>query len=197
MLDLHEASGQKAWLDWALELQGVMDAKFWDDMGGGYFSSREDDPHLPLRLKEDYDGAEPSANSVACLNLLRLELFANDARFRKKAEDILKAFCRVAEQLPHAVPNLLIGAEWALRPPRQIVLVGKTETPGYREMQRELRKKFLMRTVLLQRSPEALEQDPNPALFAMKDGPVPAAYVCKNFTCQLPAQTAEELAKQL
>ncbi|KAI8467827.1 MAG: hypothetical protein J3K34DRAFT_454440 [Monoraphidium minutum] len=74
LLDLSEAGGGAQWLAWAAELQGVMDALFWDDARGGYFDAAEgSDPALAgLRLKEDYDGAEPAAASVAAANLARL-----------------------------------------------------------------------------------------------------------------------------
>ena len=73
LLDLYEASFAIRWLQWAERLQAKMDELFWDDDRGGYFNSRADDPTVIVRLKEDYDGAEPAPNSVAAMNLLRLD----------------------------------------------------------------------------------------------------------------------------
>ena len=72
LLELFQADGDAAWLDWALELQRAQDERFWDEQDGGWFSTTGEDPTVLLRLKEDYDGAEPSPSSVSVLNLLTL-----------------------------------------------------------------------------------------------------------------------------
>ncbi len=71
LLDLYEAGFEERWLAWARRLQRTMDEKFWDEAKGGYFNSQAGDAAIVLRLKEDYDGAEPAASSVAAMNLLR------------------------------------------------------------------------------------------------------------------------------
>lgn len=80
LLDLYEATFEICWLQWAERLQQALDERFWDGESGGYFGNEDGDPLVLLRLKEDYDGAEPSANSIAALNLLRLSrMFHRDA----------------------------------------------------------------------------------------------------------------------
>jgi uncharacterized protein YyaL (SSP411 family) len=78
LLDLYEAGFEIRWLQWAVVLQTKMDALFWDPERGGYFNSRADDPTVIVRLKEDYDGAEPASNSVAAMNLIRLDWMLGD-----------------------------------------------------------------------------------------------------------------------
>ncbi len=73
LLDLYEAGFEIRWLQWAEKLQAKMNQCFWDSERGGYFNSRADDLTVIVRLKEDYDGAEPAPNSVAAMNLMRLE----------------------------------------------------------------------------------------------------------------------------
>ena len=72
LLELFQADGDPAWLEWAVELQRRQDERFLDAEAGGWFSTSGDDPQLLLRLKEDYDGAEPTASSISALNLLTL-----------------------------------------------------------------------------------------------------------------------------
>jgi uncharacterized protein YyaL (SSP411 family) len=72
LLELFQADGDPSSLAWALDLQRAQDERFWDDEGGGWFSTTGGDPSVVLRLKEDYDGAEPSASSVAAANLLMM-----------------------------------------------------------------------------------------------------------------------------
>ena len=71
-LDLYEATLQPAHLDFALALAETMLARFYDAKEGGFYDSAADAKDLILRVKEDYDGAEPSGNSTAVLALLRL-----------------------------------------------------------------------------------------------------------------------------
>ncbi|MCX6957742.1 MAG: thioredoxin domain-containing protein [Verrucomicrobiae bacterium] len=111
LLDLHEATADAACLTWAEELQKKMNELFWDQEQGGYFSSAAGDPHLLVRMKEDYDGAEPAANSVAASNLLRFSrcptiLIKNGAEM---AEQIFQTVTTTLASMPKAVPQLLVA----------------------------------------------------------------------------------------
>ncbi len=92
LLELFQATGEAGWLEWAIALQDRQDALFWDETDGGWFSTTGHDPSVLLRMKEDYDGAEPSAGSVSALNLLVLgHLVARDdwARRVERTLDVL------------------------------------------------------------------------------------------------------------
>ncbi len=69
---LYQADGDAAWLDWALELQQRQDELFWDGTSGGWFATADQHPHLLVRLRDEYDGAEPSATSIGARNLMAL-----------------------------------------------------------------------------------------------------------------------------
>ena len=60
LLDVYEVSGDVSFLKWAFELQGILDNQFWDDNNGGYFQTSSLDHGILFRMKEEYDGAEPS-----------------------------------------------------------------------------------------------------------------------------------------
>jgi hypothetical protein len=194
LLDLYEAVCESLlsiqWLQWAVELQAVMDRLFWDDEHGGYFGSPAGDPHLLLRLKEDYDGAEPSANSVAALNLLRLSRMLDDAEAGRKAEQIFTLSGRILEEMPAAVPQLLVALRYSLSPGRQIVVAG---TPGALDTQALVsaaRKGFHPDQVVLVADggeAQAWLSERVPSLAGMKpvDGKA-ALYRCQNFTCTAP-----------
>ena len=89
-----------AWLQWAVELQTKQDALFGDPEHGGYFSVAAGDPNILLRMKEDHDGAEPSPNSVAALNLLRLAQITDDRDSRERAEKTIAAFADQLARMP-------------------------------------------------------------------------------------------------
>ena len=93
LLELFQADGDPEWLDWAVELQRKQDELFWDDADGGWFSTTGEDPTVLLRLKEDYDGAEPAPSSVSVLNLIALNHLGADVTL-ERAERTLGALRR-------------------------------------------------------------------------------------------------------
>ena len=190
LLDLYEAGFDLRWLKLALALQERQDALFWD--GDSYFSSRAGDPLVPLRMKDDYDGAEPSANSISALNLLRLARMLYETSLEERAQKILAAHAMQMERAPTAVPQMLVALELALRPPAQSVVAGRSDEA--QSLIRALSKSFRPHTAtILLDSPEAVEffSRHSPALHEMK--PIagkPALYECENFICRAPVTSA-------
>jgi len=121
LLDLYEASFEVRWLQWAERLQQTMDRLFWDEARGGYFNSAAGDASIVLRLKEDYDGAEPAPSSVAAMNLLRLGAVFDGAAaapaggYRERGRRTLAAFRAQWSAAPHALPHLLCSSSWRWR----------------------------------------------------------------------------------
>lgn len=199
-IDLYEATFDSAHLQSALDLTTRMFELFEDREHGAFFSSG-DTPDLVLRLKEDYDGAEPSGNSVAILNLLRLSAYTALDELRETALDALRAFAkRLTDQGP-TVPLMLAAWLAELAPKTQIVVAGDPAHPAFAPLLDEARRRFRPFTALI-----ALARDEDRARFAgwipalASMGPVdgaPAAYVCQNFACQLPVTTVDDLAKLL
>jgi uncharacterized protein YyaL (SSP411 family) len=197
LLDLYEASFEIAWLQWAVELQATMDRLFWDSNNGGYFSSAEGDPHLLVRMKEDYDGAEPSANSVAALNLLRFSRMIGNEEAAIKAGKIFSISNRTLEGMPAAVPQLLVAIQYSRSPGRQIVVAGAPDAPDTQALLATARKGFHPDQVLLladggEGQPWLSEKVPSLAEMKPVDGKA-ALYRCENFTCSAPVTEVESL----
>jgi len=197
LLDLYEADFDTAWLQWALELQAKQDALFGDAEHGGYFSVEKDAPHILLRMKEDYDGAEPSPNSVAALNLLRLAQLTDRKEFRDRAEKTLAAFAEQLTKTPTALPQMLVALDAALAKPRQIVIAGPRDAAATRALLRETHAHFIPNKLVLLADGGAGQQWLGERLEFVKtvrpiDGQ-PAAYVCENFVCQLPTSDVAKL----
>jgi uncharacterized protein YyaL (SSP411 family) len=177
-----------------------MDALFADPKGG-YFSTEEGAPDILFRMKEDHDGAEPSANSVAAMNLTRLARIFDHKDFQHAASRILGAFHAPLERAPAALPQMLSALDATVTEPVQIVLAGQKDALETEELLRVIRKRYLPNKVVLladgSKGWNWLAQD-NEALRLM----VPiqgrtAAYVCQNFICKLPVTEAEPLAQIL
>ena len=109
-LDLYTATLEESWLSAALDVQTALDELFLDRGDGGYFTSKEGDPEIVLRLKDDQDGAEPSSNSVAAMNLFRLGRILDSAQYTEEGEKILKLYRTRLEQLPNALPAMVEAA---------------------------------------------------------------------------------------
>ena len=104
LLELFQAGGDPQWLEWADELQRRLDARFWDPQSGGWFSTTGADPSVLLRLKEDYDGAEPSAGALASLNLLALTHLVPDVERQARLEQALARFGPRLGEIARAIP---------------------------------------------------------------------------------------------
>ena len=187
LLDLYEAVWEARWLEWALELQERQDQLFRDEASGGYFGSAAGDPLISVRMKEDYDGAEPSANSISALNLLRLGRMLHDESFESRARAILASSREALTRAPTAVPQMLVALDLALSPPAQAVVAGAPDSADVREWNQKLHREFSPRRVLLLTDDNSFLLERVPELASMKPLQGRAAlYLCENFSCQAP-----------
>src|SRR5205807_269122 len=129
LVDLYEASFDIEWLKFAIELQETQDRLFFDEKGGGYFSTSGKDSSVPLRMKDDNDSAEPAASSIAALNLLRLAQFRDDKQLEESAKKTIDAFGATLSHFASAMPQMLVALNSSLSKPRQIVVAGKRDAP--------------------------------------------------------------------
>jgi hypothetical protein len=198
-LDLYEASFDVDWLKLAAQLQETQDRLFFDAKNGGYFSTSGKDESVFLRLKDDNDGAEPAASSIAALNLLRLSQFRDDlaAAGAERARKTIDAFTATLSHFPSAMPQMLVALDYSLSKPRQIVIAGKKDALETKKLLNAVNQRFLPKTVLVLADGAEGQKylgDKNEAIRAMSpiDGK-PAAYVCENFTCKAPVTDPKEL----
>ena len=198
LLDLYEASFDLRWLRWAATLQATMDELFWDEERGGYFNSAAGDASIVLRLREDYDGAEPAPSSVAAMNLLRLAAMLGDRTgYRARGVQCIEAFRAQWERAPHAMPQMLCALELALEPPRHVVLVGDARAEDFRALAAVLQERLGPKRVAL-----AVTSDEDrawwtpraPWLADMRPvGGRATAFVCEEYACRAPVTAPEEL----
>jgi len=192
MLDLYEATFEARDFAWAVRLAERAIELFADMENGGFFSTAAgaaaDDGAL-LRLKDDYDGAEPSGNSGMALLLLRLARMTDRDDFRSAAEHTLRAFASRMEESGTGVPQMLVAHAFALTRPREIVLAGSPDDPAMLELLATIHRRFLPGAVVMH-SEQSVR--PMPAL-----GGAATAYVCENFACNLPVTSAMALDELL
>jgi uncharacterized protein len=114
LLSLHQADGDSRWLTEAIRLQGILDADYVDREQGGYFMNLDPDD-LPVRPKELYDGAMPSANSVSLVNLTRLHDLTADQQWMNQAILLAESFFDTVANQPSAHTFFLTGLSAVLR----------------------------------------------------------------------------------
>jgi hypothetical protein len=201
LLELYEATFDVSRLEMALSLNADLEKHFWDSQSGGFFFTADDTEELIARKKETYDGAVPSGNAVAMLNLLRLGRIIANTEFEERAAQIGRAVASDLAHLPSAHTQLLVAIDFALGPSNEVVIVGDPQGSDTRNMLRVLRSRFLPNKVVLFRP----EREEAPALTriaeftdAMKAVNRRAtAYVCRNYTCQKPTNDAEEMVRRI
>ena len=198
LLDLYETQFEISHLEMAIKLTEKQGERFEDQEHGGFYSTAEGDPSLLVRMKEDYDGAEPSGNSVAALNLLRLAQMTGRPDFQQSAERTLRAFASRIMGIPSAVPQMLVAYEFSLSKPKQIILAGDREAPETREMLRVLGTHFVPgRIVMLvnESSRHKLAGYLPVIETMMRINGKTTAYVCEDYACKLPTADPAEFAK--
>jgi uncharacterized protein len=184
LVDLYETEFNLADLDWAERLAERAMERFEDPAEGGFFSTPAGQSDLVLRLKDDYDGAEPSGNSVMALALLRLSRLRDRQQFRKSAERALEAFAPKMARMGPGLPQMLVAEMFATGKPMEIVLAGPNSG-----MLQEVRRRFLPDAVVM-RGEHAPQ--PMPPVEGRE-----TAYVCENYACQMPVQDVAGLAALL
>ena len=205
LLELFQADGDPAWLEWALTLQRRQDELFWDDHEGGWFSTTGADPSVLLRLKEEYDGAEPAASSVSVLNLLILAHLLppnveRNLQVARKVDRTFGMFANNASMRGRAVPMMLAALSTYHSGLPQIVVAGEPGDAGTTALMAEVRRRYMPTTIvvpLLDRHRAAVSRLlPWTAALDRKSGRA-TAYVCRDFACDMPATTPEELIRVL
>jgi uncharacterized protein YyaL (SSP411 family) len=192
VIELYEATLEPKRLDFAIALAEAMLARFYDAANGGFWQSANDAKDLILRVKDDYDGAEPSGNSVTTLALLKLGVITGRRDFTVAAEKTLRLFAQRLENFPQAMPFMLQALDFSLQEPRRVVIAGKTDSPQYLELLRAVHSVYEPDKIVLGNT-GAVEEFARS--LPAKEGPV--VYLCSGNSCQPPTSDAVEVRKVL
>ena len=190
LIDLYEADFDIRWLTEAVALTKIQNHLFYDEVDGGFFDTSGLDESILARTKDWYDGAEPSGNAMAVLNLLRLAQFMNDRDLEERARATLSHFSERILAAAQATPQMLVALDFSLSKPSQVIVAGGRANNDTKALLQAVHSKFLPNKILIladgARGQEALSQS-NPFLGTLRklDGRA-TAYVCENYACQLP-----------
>lgn len=199
LLDLYQATFDLRWLNLAEELNGKTITLFWDSAEGGFYDTSGKDSSIVVRMKEAYDGAEPTGNSIAAMNLLRLYELTNAQSLKEYAQKTLKHFCTALAQSPQIMPQLMTALEYFLSPSEHLVIVSE-QLNNAGSIIDTLSGEFIPNLNII------VMNDLQRNFFTKKlsftkemkmiDGS-PTAYFCRNFACELPLKNIDEIKRKI
>lgn len=200
LIELYETIFDEQYLVTALQLNKYFFEHFWDTKNGGFFTVSDTAEALIIRKKECYDGATPSSNSVAFMNLLRLFRLTGDASFEKNASVLSQSFAGTVNQSPSAYTWFYCGLDLAGES-HEIVIVGEDGAEDTKALILALRSNYLPSVTVLQFAPgpqaDALaEIAPFTKTLSMMDGKA-TAYVCSGHACSLPVTDPKAILAQI
>jgi uncharacterized protein len=201
LLDLYEASFDLRWLNWALRLQGTQDSLFWDSKQGGYFTASASDEHLLWKDRDAYDGAEPSANSVAAMNLLHIWQMTEDDTARGRAVKTISIFGGQLNGTPESMPAMMSAYDALNSVQRQIVIAGAPQAADTRQMLDLIWQRYVPNSIVMLADQGAGQKELARRLSFIatmrpKNGKA-TAYICQNYVCNLPTNDPEVVARLL
>ncbi len=191
-IELYSATLQLEVLEFAVALAEAMLAGFYDRENGGFWQNAQHTHDLVLRLKPDYDGAEPSGNSVAALALLKLGRISGRKEFSDAAEATLRFFSQRLQQVPQALTGMLEALDFRLEEPVRVVIAGSPGAAETRALVHAAHSVFAPNEIVLSNSGPVEEFA---RTLPAKD--VPLAYLCTGSACQAPTSDPGKLREQL
>jgi uncharacterized protein YyaL (SSP411 family) len=191
LIEVYEASFDDRFLQAASKLTDIMVTRFWDEKEEGFFFSARGSADIMAKRKEVYDGALPSGNSVAILNLLRLSRLNANTAYETMARDMSRTFAGEVKESPSAHTFLLLGVDFALGPAYNVTLVGDLKDEGLLNMLKTLRARYLPRVEV------SLKSAAKAGLGFEQIEEKATAYVCRDQTCQPPTNKPLEMLKLL
>jgi hypothetical protein len=190
LIELYEATYNDEYLQAALKLTKTMLAKFWDNKNGGFFQTQNIDAALP-KMKQVYDGAIPSGNSIALHDLLWLSRLANEPNYDSMAAQMIKTFAREIEGAPEAYTSFLSAVDFLRGPSYNITIVADLNQKDSDEMLAALKKRYLPTTTISLRHPDKADLG-----YQQIEGKT-TAYVCRDQTCLPPTNNLTVMLEQL
>jgi uncharacterized protein YyaL (SSP411 family) len=200
LLHLYRSTFDVSCAETALALQEIMIDEFWDSGDGGFFLTGTADGDLPVRPKELYDGAIPSANSVALYNLLQLSRLTGNSRWEARAQELVRSVAGTVTAQPAAFTFFLMGLDFALHPGADIVIAGQPDVADTQRLLEVLARTYSPHQVALLKSERNADRLSRFAGYTdglqVVEGKA-VAHICRNGGCRESTSDIETMLAQL
>ena len=148
---LFDATFDTRYLQATVEITQDQLLHFWDDIMGAFYFTADDGEELLARQTSIYDGAIPSGNSVAALNLIRIARLTNATDLEEKAIRIGQAFATQIRAHPSVYTQLLLAVDYSSGPAFEIILAGDPNAEDTLAMLAVIREQFIPNKVVVLR----------------------------------------------
>lgn len=197
LIELYEATFKIKYIKKAINLTEDMIKLFWDDKEGGFYINGNDSENLVIKPKDAYDGAIPSGNSVAILNMLKLDKISGTKKFTEKAQKMFETFSNDINTNPQIHSYFLIAYMFYINSGKEIVLAGQKDNRGIKDMLNVINKSFIPFSIVVlndkNKTEDFISFVKEPKMIDNKA----TAYICENFSCNLPTTDIEEFKKAI
>lgn len=199
LIELYEATFESEYLKEAISLNQQFIDRFWDEGNGGFYFTSESAEELLGRKKEIYDGAMPSSNSVAMMNLLRLGRMTGNTEWEQMADQAQKLFGKDIKKAPNGFGAALLSVDFISGDSQEIIIAGNRSNSDTQKMMDSLQGQFLPRAVVLLNDPADDKIRELASYLSDFDMQVDkaTAYVCQNYSCELPTTDSEKMMELL
>jgi uncharacterized protein YyaL (SSP411 family) len=190
-LALHEATGERIYLDRAVAWQAALDRHYSNPDNGGYFLTADDAEGLVVRPSSTHDDATPNPNAIAAQNLIRLAAFAGNDDYRQKADTLIEGVLSTGAGNLFGHVGILNAVDMRLNAAEIVVAGEGGEADAL--VAAALRVPYLARVLLRAPTAQSLPT-PHPAQEKIATTRGAAAFICKGETCSLPVTRPEDIA---
>ncbi|OPJ62898.1 thioredoxin domain-containing protein [Clostridium oryzae] len=201
LLELFETTFDTEYLRQAVTLNDQMLEYFWDKENGGFYFTPNDDDDILMRTKEVYDGAVPSGNSVALLDLIKLSRITGDYTLEQYADKLQKAFSNTVKESPISYTQMLVGIDYLIGPSYDVVICGDKTSKDTIKMLSELNSRYIPNMTVILYPIDEEEPDISHLAEHVKDlesiERKATAYICRNSVCNAPTIDIQQMLKYL
>ena len=196
LLALYQTTYEATWYQTARDIADAMVRLFWDEESNAFFDTAADAETLLARPRDFWDNATPSGTSLAAHVLLTLWALTGESEYERPVRMTLSSMATGMRQHPVGLGNLLSALALYLAPPQEVAILGNPEDPDTMALIDVVQQRYLPNAVVAVGQPGKSQAMPLLAGRALVDGRA-AAYVCRNFVCELPVTEPEELLNRL
>ncbi len=207
LIELYQTTFKPLYLKTAIDLNKYLLENFWDNKYGGFYFTKINSDLDIYRQKDIYDGAIPSGNSIALLNLVKLSRFTADTSYEDKANQIVKAFSVAVKDNPIAYTQFISSYDFLIGPSFEVVIVGNSDSKDTNKILNSINSIFCPNKIIVLKPPENINNNINtiseikeliPYISDMKMiNKKPTIYICSNFSCKKPTNEISVALKLL
>ena len=201
LIELYQLTFNLKYLEEAEILSNYQIDNFWDTKDKGFYFYDKNSEHLIIRPKEVYDGAIPSGNSVSAYNFLRLSKILNNEKFKMIASETMDAFSSQINRSGTGYSMMLHAIDYDFGPSNEVIIVGDFNDSRTKDILHAVYNSKNLNKIVILINPDDKEKIkeiiPFSEFYLNLDYSEPKAYVCKNYTCDLPTSDLNKIRQLL